>query len=61
MGKGKWKAQDTKAAQKPNDPDTGLVTDTDYHTGGLHTRTFKQIYEFYKADEEPKKEEEDET
>ena len=61
MGKGKRKAPVAKVAEQPNDPDVGLVTDTDYHTGGSHTRTFKQIYEFYKADEEPKKEEEAET
>ena len=53
MGKGKRKVQDAEAAQQPNDPDIGLVTDTDFHTGGLHALTFQQIYEFYKADEEP--------
>ena len=61
MGKGKRKAPDTEAAQQPNDPDIGLVTDTDFHTGGLHALTFQQIYEFYKADEEPENEEEAET
>ena len=60
-GKGKRKAEDAEAAQQPSDPDIGLVTDTDFHTGHAHALTFQQIYEFYKADQQPANEEEAET
>ena len=50
MGKGKRKAEDTKAGEQPKDQELGLVTNTDYHTGGSYARTFQQIYEDYKTD-----------
>ena len=61
MGKGKRKAQDTKATEQLKDPDTGLVTDTDYHTGGSQARTFQQIYEDYRSGKVPEHMEERET
>lgn len=61
MGKGKRKAEDTKAGEQPKDQELGLVIDTDYHTGGSYARTFQQIYEDYKIDTEPELREEAET
>jgi len=60
-GKGKRKAQDDEAAQQPIDPEIGLVTDTDFHTGASQALTFREIYEFYKSDQEPAKEEDAQT
>ena len=56
-GKGKRKAQDVEAAQQPIDPEIGLVTDTDFHTGTSQALTFQEIHEFYKSDQEPANEE----
>ena len=37
------------------------MTDTDFHTGDAHALTFQQIYEFYKADQQPANEQEAKT
>ena len=61
MGKGKRKAEDTRAAEQPKDLELNMVTDTDYHTGGRHAHTFRQIYEDYMTSSEPEHREEAET
>ena len=56
MGKGKRKSPAVQAEELPPEPDVGLVTDTDFHTGGAHALTFQQIFEFYKGAAEPEDE-----
>ena len=58
MGKGKRKGEDTRVGEQPKDQELGMVTNTDYHTGSLYARTFRQIFDDYKTDQEPEHREE---
>ena len=58
---GKRKRDVAGAIDQPKEQDHGLVTDTNYHTGSLFSRTFQQIYEDYRSNKVPEDEEERDT
>jgi len=51
--KGKRKRDAAGADEQPKEQYFGLVTDTDYHTGSLFSRTFQQIYEDFRSGKAP--------
>lgn len=48
-GANKHKREATANQSQPTEQNIQLITDTDFHVGNQHPRTFHQIYEEFKA------------